>query len=452
MEITKLKIQMKLWQKETSTDKKVESFTVGKDREFDILLAEFDVVGSIAHTEMLCQCELISLNEKNEIHAGLKNILAEIHNGDFTIEENCEDVHSQIEFLLTKMIGEAGKKIHTARSRNDQSLLDIKLFCRNEIKKTVSSTEKLFNSLIELSDKYKSDLLPGYTHLQLAMPSSFGLWFGAYAESLCDDLELVQAAYSVADKNPLGSAAGYGSSFPINRELTTELLGFSGMNVNSVYAQMTRGKTEKIVSVALASIASTLSKLSMDCTLFMNQNFGFISFPDNLTTGSSIMPHKKNPDVWEIIRGKCNRIQSLPNEFSLLLANLPSGYHRDLQLTKEILFPAFSELNSCLEMAEFMLKHIIVSEKILDNKKYDFLFTVDSVNNEVKKGIPFRDAYRNVGQAVENNTFQKPIELTHNHTGSLGNSGNSLILDRFRNKINQFNFEKAENAIRQLCI
>ena len=443
---------MKLWQKEITIDKKVESFTIGKDREFDMLLAEFDVIGSLAHTEMLCQCELISNEEKTQIHFGLKKILSEIRKGEFVIEQNCEDIHSQIEFSLTEMIGEAGKKIHTARSRNDQSLLDIKLFCRDEIKKTVSSTEKFFHSLIELSEKYKDKLLPGYTHLQLAMPSSFGLWFGAYAESLCDDLELMQAAYAIADKNPLGSAAGYGSSFPINRELTTELLGFSGMNVNSVYAQMTRGKTEKTVSIALAGIASTLSKLSMDCTLFMNQNFGFISFPENLTTGSSIMPHKKNPDVWEMIRGKCNRIQSLPNEFSLLLANLPSGYHRELQLTKEILFPAFKELQSCLEMAEFMLQQIIVKKNILDNKKYDFLFTVDAVNNEVKTGIPFRDAYRKIGMEVENDIFEKSEEITHTHTGSIGNLGNSLLNARFLSKIEDFSFEKIENALNKLCI
>jgi argininosuccinate lyase len=443
---------MKLWQKEISADKNIDLFTVGKDRESDLLLAEFDVIGSIAHTEMLCHCGLLSDEEKKEIHSGLKLILSKIRNGEFRISENCEDIHSQIEFQLTEMIGDAGKKIHTARSRNDQSLLDIKLFCRSEIRKTVSALEKLFHALIQLSEKHKDDLLPGYTHLQLAMPSSFGLWFGAYAESFSDDLEILFAAYSICDKNPLGSAAGFGSSFPIDREMTTELLGFSGMHVNSVYAQMTRGKTEKTVSSGLAAIASTLSKLAMDCTLFMNQNFGFISFPENLTTGSSIMPHKKNPDVWELIRGKCNRIQSLPNEFALLLGNLPSGYHREFQLTKEILFPAFGEIQDCLEMAEFMLNAIIVRKSILAEKKYDFLFTVEAVNIQVKNGVPFRDAYRNVGMAVENGLFEKPEKSEYSHTGSIGNPANDRILFAFIDKLKNFHFEKAENALLKLCI
>lgn len=443
---------MKLWQKEMNSEKNIDTFTIGNDRDFDLMLAEFDVLGSLAHTEMLCQCKLISDEEKNKIHSGLKKILTTIRNGGFLIEENCEDVHSQVEFILTEMIGEAGKKIHTARSRNDQSLLDIKLFCRNEIKKTVVLLEKLFHSLIELSEKHKTDLLPGYTHLQLAMPSSFGLWFGAYAESLSDDLELVKVAYAAANKNPLGSAAGFGSSFPINRELTTELLGFAGMNVNSIYAQMTRGKTEKTIAISLAGIAATLSKISMDCTLFMNQNFSFISFPENLTTGSSIMPHKKNPDVWEMIRGKCNRIQSVPNEFALLLNNLPSGYHRELQLTKEILFPSFFEIQSCLEMAEFMLQNIRVKKNILDDKKYDLLFTVDAINTLVQTGVPFRDAYRTIGSAVKNDFFEKPESLTHTHLGSLGNLGNSALKAAFFNKIKDFDFEKAEDSLSKLCI
>ncbi len=442
---------MKLWQKETSSDKKVESFTVGNDREFDLMLAEFDVIGSLAHTEMLSQCGLINTEEKKSLHLELKNILGIIRKGEFAIGDTCEDVHSQIEFLLTEKTGDAGKKIHTARSRNDQSLLDIKLFIRSELQKTVNDVESLFNLLQSLSEKNKDTLLPGYTHLQIAMPSSFGLWFGAYAESLSDDLESLLAAYKTADKNPLGSAAGYGSSFPIDRELTTELLGFSGMNVNSVYAQMTRGKTEKTAAVGIAAVASTLSKLAMDCTLFMNQDFSFISFPENLTTGSSIMPHKKNPDVWEIIRGKCNRLQSLPNEFSLLLNNLPSGYHRELQLTKEILFPAFKEMKSCMEMAALMLENIIINRNILENPKYDFLFTVDAVNEQVKSGIPFRDAYKNIGMAVDAGVFKKPESIRHTHTGSIGNPGNDLIRKTFENKISEFNFEKANLAFEKLC-
>ena len=441
---------MKLWQKEISADKKVESFTVGNDREFDLLLAEYDVLGSLAHSEMLCSVGLLTIEEKNLIHSELKNILSEIKNGNFSIDENCEDVHSQIEFLLTQKIGEAGKKIHTARSRNDQSLVDIKLFVRSEIQKTVKKVEKLFHLFLNLSEEHKEDLIPGYTHLQMAMPSSFGLWFGAYAESLSDDLEIVIAAYNIANKNPLGSAAGFGSSFPIDRELTTKLLGFETMNVNSVYAQMTRGKTEKAAATALAAIGATLSKFSMDCVLFMNQHFSFISFPENLTTGSSIMPHKKNPDVWELIRAKCNRLQSLPNEFSLLLNNLPSGYHRDMQLTKEILFPAFVELNNCLEMASLMLSAISVKKSILEDPQYDLLFTVDAINEQVKKGVPFRDAYKNVGGAVAKGIFVKPEKMQHAHLGSMGNLGNDLIKKEFEEKIKSFHFEKAINAIKKI--
>lgn len=442
---------MKLWQKEIVSNKKVESFTVGNDREFDLLLAEFDVIGSLAHSEMLAQCGLMNVEEKLAVHLELKNILKIIRAGNFSIDTNCEDVHSQIELMLTQKTGDAGKKIHTARSRNDQSLFDIKLFIRSELKKVVQHIESFFHLLQQLSEQHKGVLLPGYTHLQIAMPSSFGLWFGAYAESLIDDLELFHAAYKVADKNPLGSAAGYGSSFPINRELTTELLGFSDMNVNSVYAQMTRGKTEKAAAVALAGIASTLSKLAMDATLFMNQNFGFISFPENLTTGSSIMPHKKNPDVWEIMRGKCNRLQGLPNEFSLLLNNLPSGYHRELQLTKEILFPAFSEINSCLEMATLMLENICVHSNILENPKYDLLFTVDAVNEQVKSGVAFRDAYKQVGMAVNAGVFQKPESIEHTHLGSMGNLGNERIKKSFERKVLEFDFGKAEMAMEKLC-
>lgn len=441
---------MKIWQKETGADELVENFTVGKDREFDLLLAESDVTGSMAHAQMLAKCRLISEAQNNALQDALKNILAEIRSGQFVMDETQEDIHSQIEAMLTAQLGDAGKQIHTARSRNDQSLLDIKLFIRKELHKTANEVQHLFSLLLALSEKHRNVLLPGYTHLQVAMPSSFGLWFGAYAESLSDDLELLQAAYHLADKNPLGSAAGYGSSFPIDRELTTELLGFSGMNVNAVYAQMTRGKTEKAVAVALAGIAATLAKFAMDCTLFMSQNFGFISFPDALTTGSSIMPHKKNPDVWELIRAKCNRLQSVPNELSLLLGNLPSGYHRDLQLTKEILFPAFGELYSCFAICGLMLENIIVHTDILDDAKYDYLFSVDAVNGLVQNGLPFRDAYRQVGKEIEAGKFIRPEKLVHTHTGSIGNPANGLVAQNFAAKMDSFQFEKAITAIEKL--
>lgn len=441
---------MKIWQKETGADQLVENFTVGKDREFDLLLAESDVTGSMAHAQMLAKCRLISEAQNEALQAVLKNILAEIRSGEFVMDETQEDIHSQIEAMLTALLGDTGKQIHTARSRNDQSLLDIKLFLRKELHKTATEVQTLFSLLNTLSEKHRDVLLPGYTHLQVAMPSSFGLWFGAYAESLCDDLELLHAAYRLADKNPLGSAAGYGSSFPIDRELTTELLGFSGMNVNAVYAQMTRGKTEKAVAAALAGIAATLAKLAMDCTLFMSQNFGFISFPDTLTTGSSIMPHKKNPDVWELIRAKCNRLQSVPNELSLLLGNLSSGYHRDLQLTKEILFPAFSELSSCFTMCGLMLKNISVHTNILEDAKYDYLFSVDAVNGLVQSGLPFRDAYRQVGKEIEAGKFTRPEKLVHTHTGSIGNPGNESVKQNFAAKMDSFQFEKAITAIEML--
>lgn len=429
---------MKIWQKNTAATEFIEAFTVGKDREFDLLLAEADIKGSLAHAQMLAECGLLTAEENKAIAAELQLILADVLSGNFSISESCEDIHSQIEMQLTQKLGDTGKKIHTARSRNDQSLLDIKLFIRKEIQTLAGETEELFDRLIQLAKKHERVLLPGYTHLQIAMPSSFGLWFSAYAESLCDDLEILLAAYRIADKNPLGSAAGYGSSFPINRERTTALLDFGGMNINSVYAQMTRGKTEKQAAVAIAAIGSTLAKLAMDCTLYMSQNFGFISFPDELTTGSSIMPHKKNPDVWELIRAKCNRLQSVPNELSLLLTNLPSGYHRDLQLTKEILFPAFSEIKSCLEMSLYMLEHISVNEDILADAKYDYLFTVDAVNKSVCEGMPFRDAYRLVGLQVESGIFKKPEELAHTHTGSIGNPGIERIEEMFRELVLPF--------------
>ncbi len=441
---------MKLWQKEDQLHPVAEAFTTGNDPAFDLLLAESDILGSIAHASMLCHVGLITPEEKESIHRALQSIHRLVQEKNFAIAPGMEDIHSQIEFMLTEMAGDAGKKIHTARSRNDQALLDIKLFIRTRIRELAGKIEQLFSQLMLLSEKHRDVLLPGYTHLQVAMPSSFGLWFAAYAESLCDDLAPLLAAYRIADRNPLGSAAGYGSSFPIDRELTTELLGFSGMNVNSVYAQMTRGKTEKAMASAMAAIASTVGRLAMDCTLYMSQNFGFISFPAGLTTGSSIMPHKKNPDVWELVRARCNRIQALPGELALLTANLPSGYHRDLQLTKEILFPAMESLEMCVETATFMLGHVIIRKDILDSKEYDTLFTLDAVNTLVRKGVPFRDAYKEIGREVGEKRFTRPPALSHTHTGSIGNMGNELVRENFREQLDAFQFEKAEAALNAL--
>ena len=393
---------MKLWSKDnTETSEQIEKFTVGRDNEFDSLLAEHDVTGTIAHVTMLQQAGLMEAKEAELALNGLKQILEEIKTNAFSIEEGVEDIHSQVELLLTRRIGDAGKKIHSGRSRNDQIAVDIKLFLRGEILKIKEEVKSLFDLLIEQSEKNKNKLIPGYTHLQIAMPSSAGLWLGAYAESLVDDMELLVTAYNITNKNPLGSGAGYGSSFPLNRSLTTQLLGFRAMNYNSVYAQMSRGKTEKIVAQSLSSIAATLSKLAMDCCLYLSQNFGFISFPSELTTGSSIMPHKKNPDVFELVRAHCNRIQAIPNELTILLNNLPSGYHRDLQLTKEILFPAFSQLRSCLLMTGMMISNISINENILNDEKYRYLFSVEAVNELVNKGIPFREAYKTIGDQIE---------------------------------------------------
>lgn len=431
---------MKLWNKDnTSVSEQIERFTVGRDREFDLLLAKYDVMGSIAHVTMLGETGLMKKEDAELAVNGLKGILLEIEEGKFKIEEDVEDVHSQVEILLTQRIGEAGKMIHSGRSRNDQVAVDIKLYLRAEILDIKDRVKKLFDLLISLSEKYKAVLLPGYTHLQIAMPSSFGLWFGAYAESLADDLLVLYAAYKTANKNPLGSGAGYGSSFPLNRTRTTELLGFEALNVNSVYAQMTRGKTEKVTGMALAAIAATLSKLSMDCCLYLNQNFSFISFPSVLTTGSSIMPHKKNPDVFELIRGKCNRITSVPNELTLMLNNLPSGYHRELQLTKEILFPAISTLKDCMDMAMLMLENISVKENILEDEKYKYLFTVEAVNDLVNKGVPFRDAYREIGNLVDQGKFSYDAgQLRHTHEGSLGNLRNDLIVEEMERTMKMF--------------
>jgi argininosuccinate lyase len=421
---------MKLWQKEnTSVSELIEKFTVGRDKEFDTLLAKYDVQGSIAHVTMLGEVGLMTKEESAKAIEALKQISKEIEEGEFSIGDDVEDVHSQVEFLLTKRIGDIGKKIHSGRSRNDQVAVDIKLYLRTEVQNIKEEVKQLFDLLIEQSEKFKDKLLPGYTHLQIAMPSSFGLWFGAYAESLVDDLEMLAATYHVANKNPLGSGAGYGSSFPLNRTLTTQLLNFSTLNYNSVYAQMSRGKTEKIVSMGLSCIAATLSKLSMDCCLYLNQNFGFISFPSELTTGSSIMPHKKNPDVFELIRAKCNRIQSIPNELTLLLNNLPSSYHRDLQLTKEILFPAIEELKACLQLARLMLSNIEIKDNILTDEKYKYLFSVEAVNELVNKGIPFRKAYQQVGNQIEKGEFNFDFSkgLHHTHEGSIGNLCNEEI-------------------------
>lgn len=443
---------MKLWQKNISVNKQVEKFTIGKDRELDLLLAEHDVLGSMAHAKMLAKTGLLKKGEYRKLHSGLKNILQKIRSGKFTIENGVEDVHSQVEFMLTKKLGETGKKIHSARSRNDQVLVDIKLFSRSEIFRIAENVYSLFNLLISLSNKNRNKLLPGYTHLQIAMPSSFGLWFGAYAESLKDDLEFLFSVYRVINKNPLGSGAGYGGSLPINRTLTAKLLGFEGLNNNSVYAQMTRGKTEKLVSCALTNIASTLSKLAMDVCLFMNQNFDFITFPEELTTGSSIMPHKKNPDVFELIRAKCNRMQTLPEQISAVTRNLPSGYHRDFQVLKEIYFTAFAELNDCLQMTTFMLQKIKVKDKILANEKYQYLFSVDAVNELVKKGMPFREAYKKTGEEIANGKFKRPGKVSYTHEGSIGNLRNDVIAREMKAVRNSFGKEKSrvERALLQL--
>jgi argininosuccinate lyase len=433
---------MKLWSKEkTSTAAQIEHFTVGRDREFDLLMAGFDVQGSIAHVTMLGEQGLMSSENTAKALAGLKKIQQEIIQGDFSIDDGAEDIHSQIEFMLTKRIGEGGKMIHTGRSRNDQVALDVKLFLRSTILGVKRDVIDLFELLINKSNDHKETLIPGYTHLQIAMPSSIGLWLGAYAESLVDDMEFLLAAYQVANKNPLGSGAGYGSSFPLNRKRTTELLGFSDLNYNAVYAQMSRGKTEKLTAMAIASVAATLSRLAMDCCLYMNQNFGFILFPDELTTGSSIMPHKKNPDVFELIRAKCNRIQSTPNELTLLINNLPSGYHRDMQLTKEILFPALEELQACISMMKLMISAMQVKADILQDEKYKYLFSVEKVNELVNQGIPFRDAYTQVGNLIDQGKFEFDTSkaLHHTHEGSIGNLCNDEIriaMERVNNKFN----------------
>ena len=424
---------MKLWDKGTDPDEKIDQFTVGNDRELDLLLAHYDVQASMAHARMLGKIGLLSTDETQNLVEALEDIDLEIAKGNFSIEQSFEDMHSKIEYLLTEKLGDTGKKIHTARSRNDQVLVAVQLYLKDEIEILKRETSALFDMLMAQAERHQKVLLPGYTHLQIAMPSSFGLWFSAYAESLIDDIYLLNAAFKVADQNPLGSAAGYGSSFPIDRDHTTGLLGFETLKYNVVAAQMGRGKVEKTTAFAMAGLAGTLSKLAMDVCLYMSQNFGFISFPDEITTGSSIMPHKKNPDVFELIRAKCNKIQSIPGQITLVVNNLPSGYHRDMQLIKEIIVPAIQELKSCLEMTTSSLSKVKVNSEILEDPKYDYLFSVDRLNELVKEGIPFRDAYKQVGQEIEQNTYKPVKDLKHTHLGSIGN----LCLEKIRNKMQE---------------
>lgn len=431
---------MKLWNKGFEPDKLIEDFTVGADRELDLRLARYDVQGSMAHIRMLESIGLLESEELPVLLEALESIAQSIERGEFVIEPGVEDVHSQVELMLTRQLGDMGKKIHSGRSRNDQVLVDLKLFMRDELKSVAQHIVKLFNRLQSLSNEHKEQLMPGYTHLQVAMPSSFGLWFGAYAESLVDDMEMVLAAYNIANQNPLGSAAGYGSSFPLDRTMTTRLLEFADLHYNVVAAQMSRGKTERAAAYAIASVASTLGKFAMDVCLFMCQNYGFISFPDNLTTGSSIMPHKKNPDVFEIMRGKCNRLQAVPNELSLLTANLPLGYHRDLQLLKDIIFPATTTLCECLDMCDFMLQHIKVNTDILDDSRYDYLFTVEDVNRLTLSGVPFREAYKQIGMAVQRGEYQPTRCVEHTHEGSIGNLCNDKIADKMNKVVEKFAF------------
>lgn len=441
---------MKLWQKNTTVSAAVEQFTVGKDKEFDLLLAPYDVLGNMAHAKMLASVGLLTNEEAAALIQELQTIYAKAIAGELTIADSVEDIHSQVEFLLTQALGDTGKKIHSARSRNDQVLVDIKLFLRAEITQLVAAVTPFFQLLQSQSEQFKNHLLPGYTHLQLAMPSSFGLWFGAYAESLVDDLTTLQAAYKVVNKNPLGSAAGYGSSFPINRTMTTQLLGFADLNYNVVYAQMGRGKAERITAQAMANLAETLSRLSMDMCLYLNQQFSFVSFPAELTTGSSIMPHKKNPDVFELIRSHCNRIKALPNEITMMTTNLPSGYHRDLQLLKEHLFPAFQTLKDCLSMAQLMLENIQVQENIMADDKYKYAFSVEAVNELVLQGVPFREAYKQVGLNIEAGQFEHGASVNHVHEGSIGNLCNAQINSMMQEVLSGFGFEQTENAIAAL--
>ena len=436
----------KLWEKSVQVDRDVERFTVGKDREMDLYLAPFDILGSLAHISMLQSIGLLTAEELKQLTEELRNIYRDTETGKFLIEEGVEDVHSQVELLLTRKLGDIGKKIHSGRSRNDQVLVDLKLFTRSRLQNIVKKTEKLFDTLIAQSEKYKQVLMPGYTHLQVAMPSSFGLWFAAYAESLADDLIVMQAAYRVCNRNPLGSAAGYGSSFPLNRTQTTDSLGFETMDYNVVYAQMGRGKTERIVASAIASIAATLAKLAFDACLYNSQNFAFIKLPDAFTTGSSIMPHKKNPDVFELTRAKCNKLQALPYQITLIANNLPSGYFRDLQVIKELFLPSFDELEECLDMVDLMISQIAVNEHILDDKRYDYMCSVEEVNRRVQTGTPFRDAYKQVGLEIEAGKFSPDKHIHHTHEGSIGNLCNDRITELMRKTIDSFDFARTEAA------
>ena len=440
----------KLWEKSVQVDQEVDRFTVGKDREMDLYLAKYDVLGSMAHITMLESIGLIGHEELPILLAELRKIYALADRGEFVIEEGIEDVHSQVELMLTRALGDMGKKIHSGRSRNDQVLLDLKLFTRAQLQELTQLVKTLFDVLISQSNRYKEVLLPGYTHLQIAMPSSFGLWFGAYAESLADDMQLLQAAYKICNRNPLGSAAGYGSSFPLNRQMTTGLLGFDSMNYNVVYAQMGRGKMERTVSFALASIAGTLAKLAFDACMFNSQNFGFIKLPDQFTTGSSIMPHKKNPDVFELTRAKCNKIQGLPMQITLLFNNLPSGYFRDLQIIKEMFLPAFDELKDCLRMVTHMMREIKVNEHIMDDDKYAPIFSVEEVNRRVLAGVPFRDAYKQVGLEIEAGQFVPNKEVHHTHEGSIGNLCNEQITQLMESVLQGFSFDRFNQAEQSL--
>ena len=440
----------KLWEKNVQVDKEVETFTVGKDREMDLYLAKYDVLGSMAHITMLESIGLLAKEELTVLLAELKNIYAVTDRGEFVIEEGVEDVHSLVELMLTRRLGDIGKKIHSGRSRNDQVLLDLKLYTRAQIRELVELTNGLFEVLISQSNRYKEVLMPGYTHLQIAMPSSFGLWFGAYAESLADDLQMMQAAYKVCNRNPLGSAAGYGSSFPLNRQMTTDLLGFDSMDYNVVYAQMGRGKMERTVAFAMAGIAATLSKLAFDACMFNSQNFGFIKLPDQFTTGSSIMPHKKNPDVFELTRAKCNKIQGLPQQITLICNNLPSGYFRDLQIIKEVFLPAFDELKDCIRMVTHMMREVKVNDHILEDDKYALLFSVEEVNRLVLEGVPFRDAYKQVGLNIEAGKFTPNKAVSHTHEGSIGNLCNDSISALMQNIIDGFSFSKVNEAEKEL--
>jgi len=440
----------KLWEKSVTVDHSVETYTVGRDREMDLYLAPFDVLGSMAHITMLQSIGLLEKNELDSLLNELREIYKIIEKGEFIIEEGIEDVHSQVELMLTRRLGDIGKKIHSGRSRNDQVLVDLKLFIRSRIEDLTKSIAQLFNTLINQSNRYSSVLLPGYTHLQVAMPSSFGLWFAAYAESLADDLTVLKAAYEISNRNPLGSAAGYGNSFPLNRSMTTQLLGFDTMNYNVVYAQMGRGKTERIVAQAIANIAATLSKLAFDACMYNSQNFAFIKLPDEYTTGSSIMPHKKNPDVFELTRAKCNKLQALPYEITLITNNLPSGYFRDLQLIKENFLPAFDEITAILEMVNSMMSQIKVNENILDDKRYELMFSVEEVNRLAQEGTPFRDAYKQVGLAIEKGQFKAPTSVNHTHEGSIGNLCNDHIKRLFDDTLAQFNFEAYHKAFDSL--